>query len=66
MLSLLLYLVGVLLIAGLVLWAVDTAPFLKTSPIRPMIHWLVVVVAVIICVAVLLNFLGVRMPPALR
>lgn len=66
MLSLLLYLVIVLVITSLVLWAVDSAPFVTNPRLKQMVHWLVVVIAVVICIAVLLQFLGVHVPPALR
>lgn len=58
MLSLLVWVLVVLVVVGFLLWVVESAPFISAT-MKPMLRWLLIVVAGFICIALLLKLVGV-------
>jgi hypothetical protein len=52
------YLLILGLVVGLLLYIVDTAPFI-VAPFKGWLHWAVVVIGCLIAIVMLLNFVGV-------
>lgn len=61
MLSLIVYMVVTLLIVGLLLWAVDSMPFINAD-VKKMIHILVIVMAVLWLLGVIFPSIGAHFP----
>jgi hypothetical protein len=61
MLTLILYLVVILVVAGFVVWLVESAPFISPS-VKPVIRWVVLALCGLFAVVVLLQLFGVATP----
>lgn len=61
MLSLLVYMVVTLLVVGLLLWAIDSMPWINAD-VKKMIHILVVVIAVLWLIGIIFPSIGTHFP----